>query len=269
MHILKIAAIQLNSTPDRKENFRQVSLFMEKALKAGAQLIALPENFSFMSREGEKLEVMEDIENGEAISFLRDFARKNQVVIVGGSIPMRTKDPQKVTNSCLVISDKGSILATYDKMHLFDISLDTTHDFKESRYVEPGKTPTVFEAFGIKMGLSICYDLRFPELYRHCSSEGAKVLFVPAAFTVPTGKVHWEVLLRARAIENQCFVIAPAQVGLHCEGRESFGHSMIIDPWGDILVKRETNPGFIMAELDFEYLQEIREKLPCLNHIRL
>ncbi len=267
MNTIRIAALQMCSRQNRDDNLRQARTLMEEALSKGAQLIALPENFSFLNREGDKLSVVEDLQHGPSVQMLGAFARTHGVIIVGGSVPLRAGG--KVTNTCLVFSAAGEIIARYDKIHLFDISLDEAHAFQESRHIAPGSALVTFEGYGHKMGLSICYDLRFPELFRRLAVQGARVLFVPSAFTWRTGSYHWEVLLRARAIENLCYVVAPAQQGRHNNRRESFGHTMIIDPWGQILTQAPDRPGVVVAELDFSYQQQTRQRLPCLDHVRV
>lgn len=266
---LRLAAIQMCSRQDRDENLERARALLEEAAKQGAQLIALPENFSFLDREGDKLQALEDLDAGPSVRMLREVAATRGVMIVGGSVPLRAADAGKVTNTCLVFNPDGTLAARYDKMHLFDISLDAAHMFKESRYIEAGTEVVTFEAFGHTMGLSICYDLRFPELYRQLTLRGAKVLFIPAAFTMHTGKDHWAALIRARAIENLCYVVAPAQFGRHNERRESYGRTMIVDPWGQILAQAPDREGVVFANIDLDYLDDIRRRLPCLEHARL
>lgn len=264
---MRIATIQMCSGRDVDANLKRVKDLLQEAADGGAQLAALPENFSFLDREGRKLEAVEDLDNGPAIATLREAARRLDMIIVGGSVPLAAGD--KVTNTCLVFGPDGTIKARYDKIHLFDIQLDKDHDFRESRYIAPGSNLVTFDAYGCTMGLSICYDLRFPELYRRLVSDGARVLFVPSAFTWRTGAYHWTALLRARAIENLCYVVAPAQQGRHNADRESFGHSVIIDPWGQILAQAADRECVIFADLDFDYQDELRAKLPCLDHARV
>lgn len=262
-----VAAVQMSSGQSVDANLNRAEALLLECIRQGATLIALPENFSFLDREGDKLEAVEDFERGRAIALLRSMAKDHGVVIVGGSVPLQAND--KVTNTCLVFGTDGGVIAHYDKIHLFDIQLDKAHDFQESRFIAPGREVVTFDALGHTMGLSICYDLRFPELYRMLVERGARVLFVPSAFTWRTGAYHWTALLRARAIENLCYVVAPAQQGQHNPRRESFGHSMIIDPWGQILAQAPDREGIICAELDFEYQDQLRQRLPCLQHKRL
>ena len=265
---IECAVIQLCSTPDKEENLAKASKLITTAAERGAQLIALPENYSFIGEDADKLKEAEELETGPSVELLREMALKHQVVIIGGSVPLRAKDPAKVTNTCLVFNSHGEIIARYDKMHMFDIFLDSATTYTESKFVEAGDRVVTFKHLGHTMGLSICYDVRFPELYRNLSNKGSEVLFVPAAFTIPTGKDHWEVLLRARAIENQCYVVAPAQWGRHTEKRSSYGRSLVIDPWGQIIAQAPDKECIIHAELDFDFLNKVRTQLPALKHRR-
>lgn len=264
---LRVASIQMCSGQDIHANLKQAKYLIEDAAEQNAQLVALPENFSYLDREGKKIDAVENLENGPAVQLLRELADSNSIYIVGGTVPLLANE--RVTNTCLVFGPDGQIIARYDKIHLFDIQLDEAHTFIESRYIEAGKTPVTFEALGATMGLSICYDLRFPELYRILTDRGARVLFVPSAFTWRTGSYHWLALLRARAIENLAYVVAPAQFGRHNAERESFGHSVIIDPWGQILAQAPDRACTIISELNFAYQDQIRDRLPCLNHRRI
>ncbi|MFQ5786802.1 MAG: carbon-nitrogen hydrolase family protein, partial [Thermodesulfobacteriota bacterium] len=241
---------------------------MEHAVEGGTHLIALPENFSFLGPEGEKVKIAEDLDTGPSIKFLTEFASNHGVAIIGGSIPLKTKSKSKVSNTCLVIDQTGRIIARYDKLHLFDVCLNEDNTHEESSFIEAGNHVVTTELFGHVMGLSICYDLRFPELYRDLTLQGAKVLFVPSAFTVHTGKDHWEVLLRTRAIENQCYVVAPAQFGQHFPGRITYGRTMIVDPWGQILGQCQDKEDVVLCDINLDFLDDIRRKLPCLEHVQ-
>lgn len=265
---MRVAAIQMCSTGNRDANLVRARALMEEAVDGGAELVSLPENFPFIGREGEQVRVAEDLDDGPSVQCLREFAVQHRVAIVGGSIPLKAADASKVTNTCLVFGPDGELVARYDKMHLFDVSVDEEHAFQESSYVEPGKRIVTASLLGRTVGLSICYDLRFPELYRAQALAGAEVLFVPSAFTVPTGKVHWETLLRARAIENQCYVVAPAQFGRHNARRASFGHTMIVDPWGQIVGQCQEKDTVLVCDVDFEFLKSVRNRLPSLEHAR-
>lgn len=264
--VVRVAAIQMCSRQDRSENLALAAELLQQAAEQQADIVALPENFSFLDREGDKLGVIEDFDSGPSIRLLREFSARTGIVVVGGSVPLGTVDGKRVTNSCLVFGKGGALRARYDKIHLFDIALDSAHAFKESRYIAPGEDPVVFECLGHTMGLSICYDVRFPELYRQLTLAGAKVLFVPSAFTMRTGRDHWAALLRARAIENLAYVVAPAQWGRHNDRRESYGRALIIDPWGQTLAEAPDRNCVVVADLDFAYLQDIRLRLPCLEH---
>ena len=265
---MRVAAIQMCSTGNRDANLVRAHALLEEAVDGGAELISLPENFPFIGREGEQVRVAEDLDDGPSVQCLREFAVQHRVAIVGGSIPLKAADASKVTNTCLVFGPDGQVVARYDKMHLFDVSVDEEHEFQESSYVEPGKRIVTASLLGRTVGLSICYDLRFPELYRAQALAGAEMLFVPSAFTVPTGKVHWETLLRARAIENQCYVVAPAQFGRHNARRASFGHTMVVDPWGQIVGQCPEKDTALVCDVDFEFLKSVRNRLPSLEHAR-
>lgn len=269
MKKLPIATIQLCSGQDRDENLARARALMEEAVKCGARLIALPEDLPVLGDDRDKVAIAEDLKTGPTVGFLRSFAAQHGVAVVGGSIPLKTTEATKVTNTCLVFDPSGELVARYDKMHLFDVRIDDDNTFDESRHIEAGGQVVTVDLFGHTMGLSICYDLRFPELYRSLALRGARVLFVPAAFTRETGRDHWEVLLRARAIENLCYVVAPAQSGEHGAGRVSFGRSMVIGPWGQVLAQCQDGEGFIVCDLDFDVLEEARRRLPSLRHVRL
>ena len=266
--ILRVAAIQMCSTGNGDANLVRAHSLMEEAVEGGAKLLSLPENFPFIGREGDQVQVAEDLDSGPSVQCLRDFAAKHHVAIVGGSISLKTADASKVSNTCLVFDPDGELVARYDKMHLFDVNVDEEHSFQESSYVEAGKNIVTASLLGHVVGLSICYDLRFPELYRAHALAGAEMLFVPSAFTVPTGKVHWETLLRARAIENQCYVIAPAQFGRHNARRASFGQTMVVDPWGHVMGRAANKDTALVCDLDFTRLKQIRKRLPSLEHAR-
>ena len=264
---LRIAALQMCSGQDIDANLSEAESLIKQAVEQNVRLVALPENFSYLDREGKKIDAVENLEGGVAVGLLRELAHSHSIYIVGGTVPLLANE--RVTNTCLVFGPDGQILSRYDKIHLFDIDLDEQHSFMESRYIEPGSESVTFEAYGIPMGLSVCYDLRFPELYRVLTARGARILYVPSAFTWRTGAYHWLALLRARAIENLAYVVAPAQFGQHNSERESFGHSVIIDPWGQILAQAPDRSCVIVSELDFSYQNLLRTRLPCLNHRRI
>ena len=235
--IPRVAAIQMNSGPDVEENLVQANGLIEQAVSDGASLVVLPENFALMPRqESDRMYVAEDEGSGPIQSFLAQQSKKSGIWLVGGTIPLKTTERTKFYASCLMYRPDGELAARYNKIHLFDVAVSDVEAYKESEFFEAGATTSdnllcVDTPVG-RVGLTICYDVRFPELYRRLSSMGALLLSVPSAFTATTGRAHWQTLLRARAIENLAFVIASAQSGTHASGRETYGHSMIIDPWG-------------------------------------
>ena len=261
---VKIAAVQMVSGPDWQANCADAKRFIAQAAEAGAQVVALPEYFPLISNtDTDKLRIRETPGQGPLQSFLAECAAEFGVWLIGGSVPLATADPQRVRNATLVFNPEGKQVARYDKIHLFSFTRGDEH-YNESRTLEAGNTPVTFDAPCGKVGLSICYDLRFPELYRAMGHVNLQV--VTAAFTHTTGQAHWEILLRARAIENQCYVLASAQGGIHPSGRRTWGHSMIIDPWGVVLDQLPEGAGVVMADLDILHLARLRESLPALNH---
>ena len=266
MSKLLTAAIQLNSQPDLGHNMKEIYRWIKKAAEKGAKLICLPENFAFMGNEKERVRQAEDI-SATVENNLSAWSEELSVYILGGGYPVPAGSG-KVYNRSGLFNPNGKIEAVYNKIHLFDVKLSDDETYLESGMVQPGKeiVSGELEEFDMKVGLSICYDIRFPELYRKQSERGADILTIPAAFTRPTGRAHWDILLRARAIENSAYVIAPAQTGKHGTKRETYGHSMIIDPWGTILADAGTEPGMVLAELDPSVIEDIRRKLPSLKH---
>ncbi len=264
------AAIQMASSPNVNANLLTAGQLVAEAAKAGAKLVVLPENFALMgSDEFDKVKIREKEGDGPIQAFLAEAAKKHGVWLVGGTIPMAAGDDNKVRAACLVYNDQGELVARYDKMHLFDVSVpDTDEVYKESDSIEAGDHIQVVETPYGKLGIAVCYDLRFPEFFRTAANKGIDILAVPAAFTAETGAAHWEVLLRARAIENQCYVIASNQGGFHINGRKTFGHSMIIDPWGVILDCYKTGAGFVSADIDLDKLEKTRQSFPVLQHRR-
>ena len=266
---IRIGIVQLTATQDRDRNLEHARELMARAVDKGASLLALPENFSYMAADNSKVSMGEDLESGASVTFLREFAREHSVALVGGTVPLKVNNPNKVANACLVIAPNGDIVARYDKIHMFDVQVDDRDAYVESAYIEAGGEIVVAELFGVPMGITVCYDVRFPELYRTLALSGARVLFVPAAFTVPTGRDHWEVLLRARAIENSCYVAAIGQVGHHYGDRHTYGHSMLIDPWGRIVAEAGgEDPEVLVADVDLAVLEETRVRVPSLANIR-
>ena len=260
------AAIQMTSVPDLKKNLVQAEELIELAVRQGAELVTLPENFSFLGEEAQKISQAAAIAQ-ESEKFLKTMAQRFQVTILGGGFPVPV-DTSKVYNTALLIDPSGQELARYLKVHLFDVNLPDGNTYRESSTVMAGtQMPQVYPSNELgNLGLSVCYDVRFPELYRYLASKEADILFIPAAFTAYTGKDHWQVLLQARAIENTCYVIAPAQTGQHYALRQSHGHAMIIDPWGVILANAGEQPGVAIAEINPSRLQQIRRQMPSLQH---
>lgn len=265
---MRVAVVQLTSRDDVAENLARASHWIGEAARAGAELIALPESFACLTGENPGPNPSAQALEGPIVGFLRDHARQYGVALAGGSFAEAIPGQDRVYNTSVVVDSEGQLLAVYRKLHLFDVQLPNV-TLRESAHVAPGREVVTAGIRGWVLGLSVCYDLRFPELYRELVSRGATLLLVPSAFTSTTGRDHWEVLLRARAIENQCYVIAAAQVGSHAKGRESFGHSLIVDPWGEILATLACDEGIAIAELDRKRLVEIRRDLPVLAHRRL
>jgi nitrilase len=267
------AVIQLTSEPDVEKNLATSRSLLEQAHAQGAVLAGLPENFAIMGRkETDKLAVAEAFGEGPIQSFLSRTARELKMWIIGGTIPIRVdEEPSKVAAASLVFDDQGRCAGRYDKMHLFDVDIPGRSErYRESATVAAGKGPKIVSTPIGRMGLAVCYDVRFPELFRMLQTQGAEVLSVPSAFTAPTGKAHWEVLLRARAIENLSYVLAPAQGGLHENGRETYGDSLIVDPWGQVMARVATQgPGLALANIDHTVQQELRTRFPALTHRRL
>jgi deaminated glutathione amidase len=264
----RVAAIQMVSGADVDRNLAEAEAQIAAAATQGAQMVALPEYFPLLSADDTaKVAIRETDGEGPLQQFLSDTAKRYQLWLVGGTVPLSAQAPDKVRNSTLVYAPDGERVARYDKMHLFGYS-NERESYDESRTMEAGPAVTVFDSPFGRVGLSVCYDLRFPEFYR-CMGE-VSIILVPSAFTAVTGAAHWEVLLRARAIENQCFVIAPAQGGSHPGGRETWGHSMIIDPWGGIMgCREESGAGVVVADIEADRMRVIRESLPALRHRRI
>ena len=262
------AAIQMTSKPDLEKNLVEAEELIELAVRQGAELVGLPENFAFLGKEEDKIAQSKNIAE-KTEKFLKKMAQKFQIFILGGGFPVPVaEDPSKAYNTATLIAPNGQEVSHYQKVHLFDVDVPDGNTYCESSTVMPGKTlPNIYTSEDLgNIGLSICYDVRFPELYRHLSSKGVDVLFIPAAFTAFTGKDHWQVLLQARAIENTAYVIAPAQTGNHYERRYSHGHGMIIDPWGVILADAGDKPGVAVAEISPHRLEQVRRQMPSLQH---
>jgi deaminated glutathione amidase len=255
----RIAAIQMVSAPELAPNLAAAERLVAAAAAAGARLAALPENFYIIGRhEGDKVKLAEPDGRGPVQDFLSSIAKKHRLWILAGTTPISSSDGKRVRGACLVYDDAGRRVARYDKMHLFRFK-NQNEEYDETRTVEAGTQPLAIESPFGRLALSVCYDVRFPELYRGLGMFD--VMFVPSAFTVPTGKAHWETLLRARAIENKAYVVAPAQGGTHAGGRRTWGHTMIVDPWGEILGIQEEGEGLVVAEIDLERIKDIRRRL--------
>jgi deaminated glutathione amidase len=267
----KVAAIQMTSSHVVAENLASAEAFLREAKDAGALIACLPENFSFIGlKDADKLQVAEPDGNGRVQAFLSETAAKLKLWILGGTIVIRTNDSSRVANSSLLIDADGKRVARYDKIHLFDVTIPGRNEqYRESSHVLPGRDPVIADTPVGKLGLSVCYDMRFPELYRELVLQGAEWLAMPAAFTVPTGRAHWETLLRARAIENLCYVVAPAQSGLHTSGRETYGDSLIVDYWGQVLSRLAKGTGVITADIDLASQAESRARFPALDNRQL
>lgn len=272
----KIAAIQMASGPKVSANLIEVSRQISSAVNAGAKLIVLPENFAIMGmQDADQIKVAEDEGIGLIQDFLSDQAKNNKIWIVAGTIPINlsSDNPEyekKVYAACLVYNEKGERVSRYDKIHLFDVHLELTNEtYNESETIEAGNKAIVVETPFGKIGIAICFDLRFPELFRQLVLFGAEIIVIPAAFTASTGKAHWEVLLRARAIENLCYVIASAQGGYHVNGRETYGDSMIVDPWGTVLDCLPQGSGYVAADIDIDNINIIRKNFPVLKNRKI
>jgi nitrilase len=265
-----VAAVQMTSGPRVPDNLEAAARDIAAAATAGARLVVLPENFAIMPlKDADRLAAAEPDGSGPIQDFLAAQARQHRVWLVGGTIPLAAKATSKVRAACLLFDDRGERVARYDKIHLFDVKLDNGEQYRESNSFEPGEQVVVADTPFGRLGLAVCYDLRFPELFRRMQEQGAEIFAVPSAFTAHTGKAHWEVLLRARAIENLVYVIAAAQDGRHANGRETYGDSMIVNPWGEILARLAHGAGHVMAECDHARLQEVRKNLPSIRHRRL
>jgi len=262
------AVVQMTSTAEVERNLKAAETLVEQAAARGAAFIGLPENFAFLRSEGQPVPEPQDLD-GAWVRRMAELSRRLRVTLLLGSLPERVPGETRVRNTSVLLGPAGETLAVYRKIHLFDIDLPGMEHLKESKAVVPGEEVVVAATALGPIGLTICYDMRFPELYRELARRGARVLCVPSAFTERTGKAHWEVLLRARAIENLAYVFAPAQVGHHGGGRASHGQAMIVDPWGSVVAQVPDGEGIALAELDFERLGRLRRELPALSHARL
>ena len=267
-----VAAIQMASGTQPQANLADARRRMAEAAEQGARVLVLPENFAFMGmQETDVLDIAEAPDGqGPLQRFLAEQARALGVWIVGGTLPLRAPDGRRVRSACLVYDEQGEVVARYDKIHLFDVHLpDNNEAYTESRVYQPGDEVVTVDTPAGRLGLAICYDLRFPELFRALLDQGAEWIALPSAFTAQTGQAHWEVLLRARAVENQLYVVAAAQGGFHVNGRETWGHSAVIDPWGRVLGELGRNPGVLLGEIDGREVERMRTVFPTVSHRRL
>lgn len=266
-----VAAIQMASGPNVSANLALADQLISDAVERGAGLVVLPENFAFMGEHAKDACALREADGeGPLQDYLSQTARRHGVWLVGGTIPLAAQSNDKVRAACLVFNDQGERVARYDKMHLFDVNLvEAQERYSESEVIEPGgETLAVDSPFG-KLGIAICYDLRFPEMFRQLLDKGMQIICLPASFTAITGKAHWETLVRARAIENLSYVVAAAQGGFHINGRETHGHSMIVDPWGTILAQAPGGTGFICRPLDLDYQATTRRNFPTIDHRKI
>jgi predicted amidohydrolase len=269
--VKRVAAIQMASGSNVNANLLEVERLVSKAADAGAGLVVLPENFAIMGlKEGDKVSIKEPLGDGPIQRFLTDLAIKYSLWIVGGTIPVASPNPDKVYAACLLINDKGEIVANYNKLHLFDVTItENGEEYNESATIEAGNNVVVVDTPFGRLGMAICYDLRFPGFFRGMQDQDVDIITIPAAFTKITGKAHWDILVRARAIENLAFVVASAQGGYHVNGRETYGHSMIVDPWGNKLDELPRGSGIVFADLDMDRQKDIRKNFPVLKHRKI
>lgn len=267
----KIAAIQLNSTNHINGNLETAGKLISEAAENSAQLIVLPEMFAIMGEKAtDKVAVAEKYGDGKIQSFLSDNARKNNVWIVGGTIPIQCHDKNKIRAACIVYDNNGDAVARYDKIHLFDVTVSEMESYCESDTTEPGDSIVVIDTPVGKLGLAVCYDVRFSTLFTELMNRGAEIIALPSAFTVNTGEAHWHLLTRARAVDTFCYLVGSAQVGMHANGRQTYGHTLIIEPWGNIVSEiTKPNPGVINAEIDLNKLHSIRKSIPVFHHRKI
>lgn len=262
----RVAVLQMTSTPVIQDNLQVLDKFFYKAREEGAVLLVLPENFAFMGKaETDKYAIAEAFGHGEIQQTVSQLAKKYGLWVIAGTQFLKGSN-HRARASSLVYDNKGACVARYDKIHLFDVRVSAHEAHQESLTIERGCDIVVVETPVGRIGLSVCYDLRFPELYHLLVNKGAEIMVVPSAFTEITGKAHWEVLLRARAIENLCYILAPNQGGTHTNGRKTYGHSMIIDPWGKILSERDNGVGLVIADIDLSHMHQLRQQFPCNDH---
>ena len=264
---LRVACVQINSSTSKADNLERMEPLVARAAATGADLVLLPEKWNGLGSHEALLDVAEPLDGGETVDAMRSWARTHGITLVGGSIVERREGREKLSNTCPVYDPEGELVAVYRKIHMFDVEVGGVV-YRESDSEEPGEGLTSHEVEGWQLGLTVCYDLRFPELYRVLAVEGAEVITVPAAFTLFTGKDHWELLLRARAVENQCYVVAANQWGSFADGKAAYGRSLIADPWGVVLAEAPDEDCVISAELDKGRMEDIRRRLPSLHTMR-
>ena len=263
-----VAALQITSTSNVEANFAEAEEQIELASRRGAELIGLPENFAFLGEDNEKLRMASELST-KCTNFLKTMSQRYQVFLLGGGYPVPAGDDRHTFNRSALFGKDGSILAKYDKIHLFDADVsDTNRRYRESDDFSRGNRPVVFDSPWGRIGLAICYDLRFPELFLHFAHNRVSIILIPSAFTEATGRDHWEILLRARAIECQCFIVAPNQGGCHNEKLNTWGRSMVVDPWGNILSSLDKGEGVVVADLDLSMIQKICDRMPIASHRR-
>jgi len=267
-----IAAIQMTSHHNIQENLKQAATFIKQATDYGAHIVVLPEMFAIMGLDQmDKVNCKEKLGSGIIQDFLRNQAIENNIWIVGGTIPIEVPEAQeKVHAACLLYDNYGKVVARYDKIHLFDVAISSTQEhYFESKSTYPGRDVVVADTPFGKIGLAVCYDIRFPELFRAMHAKGVEIIALPSAFTFTTGIAHWDILVRARAIENQVYMVAAAQTGVHNNKRKTFGHSMIVDPWGNVNSSLQLEEGCIVSEINLEFLHKIRSEFPALAHRKI
>jgi predicted amidohydrolase len=268
----RIAAVQMTSTQDIQENLATAKKWVKEAAHQGAKLVVLPEMFALMAMDQmEKIKAAELFGKGVIQDFLADLAKQNKIWLVAGTIPILVDSAShKAHAACLVFNEEGQLMGRYDKIHLFDVDLaGTSESYQESKVITAGKNLTVIKTPFGKLGIAVCYDIRFPEMFRLMHEQGVEIVALPAAFTFTTGSVHWDILVRARAIENQVYMIAAGQTGVHPNNRKTYGHSMIVDPWGAIKASLPVEQGIIVADIDLNFLKKMRSEFPVLSHRRL
>ncbi|NVJ58879.1 MAG: carbon-nitrogen hydrolase family protein [Gammaproteobacteria bacterium] len=268
---LTVSCIQMCSSADVIENLETAEALIQQAARSGAKLVVLPEYFPIMAHSHKaKLLCQESFGEGPIQEWLQKVAKDNQVWLIAGSIPICSSDQNRPFARCLVLNENGHVEGFYDKIHMFDVEVeDTTKRYFESAGTMPGKDPSIIHTPWGKIGLAVCYDLRFPEVFTYYRNNGVSIITLPSAFTVPTGKAHWKTLVKARAIDSQSYIIAPAQSGLHQNGRETWGHSMVVDPWGEIVGELEKELGVLVTTIEIQKVKSVRDKMPLSNQVVL